>query len=176
MVLVDGVMHVKDKCERLELVNKIFKDARKEENMAELKAESDDEKVETFKTALENAQKEPKESHGQLDQKKKWRKTVQMRLQLIAKIAAEEDNSDLDDNNDPAPTDNGASESADENCKVCFENYAEGDHQKAAVIPCGHQACFGCLSSLPQKTCPTCRADFTDDKILKLFPWSQNLP
>lgn len=63
--------------------------------MAELKAESDDEKVETFKTALENAQKEPKESHGQLDQKKKWRKTVQMRLQLIAKIAAEEDNSDL---------------------------------------------------------------------------------
>ena len=49
--------------------------------------------------ALENAEKEAKETLDELEKKKKWRKTVQKRLQLVAKIAAEEDNSDLGTNN-----------------------------------------------------------------------------
>ncbi|CBY15273.1 unnamed protein product [Oikopleura dioica] len=145
------------------MVSKIHKEARQEEGKAELKVESDEEEVEICREALENAEKalenaekKAKESNDELEKKKKWRKTVQKRFLFVAKIAAEEDNSDLDH--------------TEESCKVCFEKFGEDDCQKAAIIPCGHQACFGFLSSLPQKSCPTCRAEFTDDKILKLFP------
>ena len=76
-------------------MSKIHKEARIEEGKAELKAESDDKEVETCRVALETAEKNAKESHDELEKKKKWRKTVQKRFLFIAKIAAEEDNSDL---------------------------------------------------------------------------------
>ncbi|CBY42745.1 unnamed protein product [Oikopleura dioica] len=125
------------KFERLEIVSKIHKEARIEESKAELKVETDEKKVKICQEALENAEKElenaeknAKESNDELEKKKKWRKTVQKRFLFVAKIAAEEDNSDL------------ANESADESCKVCFEKFGEDDRQKAAIFPCGHQAFF----------------------------------
>jgi len=157
------------KFQRLEIVSTIHKEARQEEGKAELKAETAEKKVKNCRVALESAEKEEKESHDEFEKKKKLRKTVQKRVLFLTKIAAEEDNSDLEENNSPEPR-NEANESAEESCKVCFEKFGEDDRQKAAIFPCGHQACFGCLSSLPQKSCPTCRADFTEDKILKLFP------
>ena len=76
-------------------MSKIHKEARKEESKAELKVETDDKEVETCRVALENAEKKAKESNDELEKKKKWRKTVQKRFLFVAKIAAEEDNSDL---------------------------------------------------------------------------------
>ena len=76
-------------------MSKIYKEARKEEGRAELNAESDDKKVDTCRVALENAENKAKESHDELEKKKKWRKNVQKRFLFVAKIAAEEDNSDL---------------------------------------------------------------------------------
>ena len=83
-------------------MSKIHKEARREEGKAELKAESDDKEVETCRVALENAEnalenaeKNAKESNVELEKKKKWRKTVQKRFLFVAKIVAEEDNSDL---------------------------------------------------------------------------------
>jgi hypothetical protein len=58
---------------------------------------------------------------------------------------------------------------ADKNtCNVCLENYSSPDRQECA-LPCGHRFCYKCLLELPQKTCPTCRQDFTVDQIYKLF-------
>ena len=62
-----------------------------------------------------------------------------------------------------------AQENDDNNCKVCLGRYGGDDCKRAAVTPCGHQSCFKCLSSLPEKICPSCRAEFTVDKILKLY-------
>ena len=83
-------------------MSKIHKESRKEEDRAELKAETAENKVKNCRVALENAEKElenaeknAKESNDELEKKKKWRKTVQKRFLFVAEIAAEEDNSDL---------------------------------------------------------------------------------
>ena len=60
-------------------------------------------------------------------------------------------------------------EDDDNSCKVCFEKYDKIECLRATVIPCGHQSCFTCLSSLPAKNCPTCRAEFTDENLFKLY-------
>jgi len=151
---------------------KIYLESREQEGDAEVKAETADEKVETCRKAfedaekaLEDAEKEAKDAHDELKNKKKWRKAVQKRALLTSKRAMKEDNSDIESESEPKDG---------ESCSVCFEIYGEDDRQKAVVIPCGHQACFGCLSSPSLKTCPSCRADFTMDRVFKLFPSSQN--
>ena len=53
-------------------------------------------------------------------------------------------------------------------CNVCLENYSSPERQECA-LPCGHRSCYTCLLELPQKTCPTCRQEFTVDQIYKLF-------
>lgn len=143
------------------VLGQIYAESREEEGEAELMVETSDENVDNCRKALEEAIKRAKTAHDQLNDKKKWRKIVQKRRLLVGKAAMKEDNSDLESENEAE-------------CTVCFEIYGEGNRQKSAIIPCGHQACHGCLSSLLQKSCPTCRADFTDDKILKLFPSIQN--
>ncbi|CBY32047.1 unnamed protein product [Oikopleura dioica] len=142
---------------------------------AETKAETAAKKVVTCRKALEDAEKEKQEANDELNDKKKRRKIIQKRALFLGSAAMKEDNSELESEEEGENKKNNSGErnvtnTEGETCKVCFEIYAEGDRQKSAIIPCGHQACLGCLSSLPQKSCPTCRADFTDDKILKLFP------
>jgi len=137
-------------------------------------AENVEKATENAIKALEESlksEKEAKDAHGELWYKKKWRKRVQKRALLTSKMAMKEDNSDIESENDENNSDE---PKAGEPCTVCFEIYGEGDRQKAVVIPCGHQACFGCLSSPSLKTCPSCRADFTMDRVFKLFPSSQN--
>ena len=53
-------------------------------------------------------------------------------------------------------------------CRICFELFGE-NHPKAVLTSCGHTACLNCLSSLPQKTCPSCRKKFTKRNILQVF-------
>ena len=52
-------------------------------------------------------------------------------------------------------------------CKVCMEKF-DDEHPEATIIPCAHKFCFKCLSSLPQKNCPNCRARFTMKNVYKL--------
>jgi len=175
---------------------KLYEESREKEGIAEIKAEKAEKKVKACKRALDDAEKEAKEALDDLSDKKKWRKKVQKRALLVATKAMKEDNSDLENEIEAENGDRNSDQQTDTNketCTVCFEIYGVGDRQKSAIFPCGHQACYGCLSSLPprcpslaigfppgldtllpQKSCPTCRADFTDDKILKLFPSTQN--
>ncbi|CBY17762.1 unnamed protein product [Oikopleura dioica] len=113
--------------------------------------------------ALADARNEEKIQKHFLVRKKKWRKTVQNRALFLATDAMKEDNSDSENESEP--------ENDENSCKICFEKYeSEGDRQKAAIVACGHQFCCGCLSSLPRKSCPTCRTAFNKKRILKLFP------
>merc|ERR1712150_30816 len=107
-----------------------------------------------------------KEAHDEFDEKKKRRKVVAKRAVYFATLVMKEDNSDLEseeeaDQNVEERENSGEGRGEDERtCKVCFEEYGEGDRQEAAIFPCGHKSCFQCLSSPDVKTCPTCRADF----------------
>ncbi|CAG5108325.1 Oidioi.mRNA.OKI2018_I69.chr1.g3742.t1.cds [Oikopleura dioica] len=149
--------------ESVAIVNGIYEEAREEEEAAEKNAATSNEEVELAKKALAKAEEKAKNAEDELGKKKAWRKKVQKRSVVLTKHAMKEDNSDLVNSED----DNNESKEKPK-CKVCFENYSE-DRPEAAIFPCGHKACFICLSSLPQKTCPTCRAAFTADKILKLY-------
>ncbi|CAG5091117.1 Oidioi.mRNA.OKI2018_I69.PAR.g12863.t1.cds [Oikopleura dioica] len=53
-------------------------------------------------------------------------------------------------------------------CKVCFFPF-DNDHPEAVIIPCGHKACFNCISNLPQKKCPSCHVKFTKNRVFKVF-------
>ena len=53
-------------------------------------------------------------------------------------------------------------------CKVCFFHF-DDERPEAALTSCGHKACVPCLDALQPKTCPICRAEFTEEQILKLF-------
>ncbi|CAG5091109.1 Oidioi.mRNA.OKI2018_I69.PAR.g12859.t1.cds [Oikopleura dioica] len=53
-------------------------------------------------------------------------------------------------------------------CKVCFFPF-DNDHPEAVIIPCGHKACFNCISKLPEKDCPSCRAKFSDENVYKVY-------
>ncbi|CAG5108317.1 Oidioi.mRNA.OKI2018_I69.chr1.g3738.t1.cds [Oikopleura dioica] len=59
-------------------------------------------------------------------------------------------------------------ESGNENneCRVCLRPYND-DRPEAIIIPCAHKFCFYCISSLLQKKCPNCRAEFTDNNVYK---------
>ncbi|CAG5077908.1 Oidioi.mRNA.OKI2018_I69.PAR.g8841.t1.cds [Oikopleura dioica] len=99
-----------------------------------------------------------------LEDKKKYRRKVQKRALLLANYVMKEDNNDLENDQQSEVK----SEAEDRKCKVCFEKY-DDDHPEAAIFPCGHKSCYNCLTSLTQKICPICRAEFTGDKILKLY-------
>lgn len=164
---------------KMTLLNKIYAESRDEEGKAEDKVETADETVATCRKALEDAEICAKNARDELDEKKKWRRKIQTRAQFITSIEMKKDNPNKDNEQG---VDNKVQNSDERNdtsiegqtCTVCFEIYAEGDRQKSVIIPCGHQACFGCLSSLPEKSCPTCRAQFTNDKVFKLYPSTQN--
>ncbi|CBY16286.1 unnamed protein product [Oikopleura dioica] len=159
------------KSEFLTLANNIYKKSRKEENEAEIIVEKAEKEIENCKKALEAAEKKGKEAHDELNEKKKWRKTVQKRTLFLANEAMKEDNSDLEtddaEENKESRAENedktDGREDDDKSCKVCFEDYDKKECLRATVIPRGHQSCFKCLSSLPEKICPTCRAEFTKD-------------
>jgi len=150
---------------KIGILNKLYEESRNEEGDAENKVVAANTNVEVCQKALEDAENEAENARKELNDKKKWRRLVQKRTLFMTSIEMEKDDADLEKK--IKADDSGK-------CVVCFEIYGEGDRQKSAIFPCGHQACFGCLTSLPQKSCPTCRADFTDDKILKLFPSGQN--
>ncbi|CAG5085965.1 Oidioi.mRNA.OKI2018_I69.PAR.g11066.t2.cds [Oikopleura dioica] len=124
------------------VVNRYFYESKMEEDSAKSKVTEAEKKLVEAKKQVELAEKNVQAASEELNTKKIWR-------------TPEEENKPMEDNEKLK-------------CKVCFELY-DDDHLQAAVSPCGHKACFQCLSSLPQKTCPTCRADFTADQILKLF-------
>ena len=51
---------------------------------------------------------------------------------------------------------------ADEDCAVCLEPYAVTE---AAILPCLHSFCAGCIKQLNEKTCPLCRASFQPELV-----------
>jgi len=160
------------KLERLTVVNQIYTETRKDENTAQMEVETAEMEVETARKTLETAEKKAKDANDKLNEKIKWRKTVQKRALFLAKIAMTEDNSDNE--SDEKPGDENADEpdereDEDNSCKVCFEKYDKIECLRATVVPCGHQSCYKCLSSLPAKNCPTCRAEFTDKNLMKLY-------
>ncbi|CAG5091529.1 Oidioi.mRNA.OKI2018_I69.PAR.g13104.t1.cds [Oikopleura dioica] len=174
------------KYERLSIVNKIYEEARDEEDSAEEdveeasealeKAQNDVERIKEALQNAENAQQNAEEEHAaakeKLEEKKAWRKKVQKRALVLAEDAMKEDNRDLDDEDDSEDEDCEEEEFEEEKdaykCKVCFE-FFDDEHQEAAIYPCGHKACFNCLSSLQPMVCPICRAPFAPRSILKLF-------
>ena len=76
-------------------VQHIYEDARKDEDFAETAVENADAKVVEAKKVLVNSEKTAAEAAQVLDEKKKWRKTVQKRALFLANEAMKEDNSDL---------------------------------------------------------------------------------
>ena len=66
---------------------------------AKMKIETCRQKLEEVKKALELAEKESNDAQIELNEKKKWRRTVQKRTLYLATIAMKEDDSDLGINN-----------------------------------------------------------------------------
>jgi len=60
-------------------------------------------------------------------------------------------------------------ESVENSCAICFEDYTSGENNKhqESALPCGHRFCFSCIVDC--KNCPTCRKKFTKKQIYKLF-------
>ncbi|CAG5099708.1 Oidioi.mRNA.OKI2018_I69.XSR.g16646.t1.cds [Oikopleura dioica] len=156
-----------EKFEFVLIVNRIYERARKDEDIAEEKVKDAKKEVANAKKVLKFAEDKENEACKELEKKKIWRKKVQKRSVLLTKHAMKEENSDLESSDELVEVD-GEKENKKLKCKVCFELF-DDEHREAVLTTCGHKACFKCLSSLPQKTCPTCRADFTEDKILKIF-------
>ncbi|CAG5113278.1 Oidioi.mRNA.OKI2018_I69.chr2.g7397.t1.cds [Oikopleura dioica] len=154
--------------ERAAVVNEIYEETRKEEGLAEERNTNAAKKVEEAEKALEEAKLEKENAYEELQKIKEWRRKVQKRSLVLTKNAMKEDNN-LEDSTDESDKNLVKDEPDDKlKCKVCFEIFCD-EHPEALVIPCGHRACFNCLSSLPQKTCPSCRAEFTEDKIFKIY-------
>ncbi|CAG5094368.1 Oidioi.mRNA.OKI2018_I69.XSR.g13493.t1.cds [Oikopleura dioica] len=127
--------------------------------------------------------------------KTNWRKKVQKRIFIAAKSLAKEDNSDFEEepvekrskqnaeHNSRSSSDEDSD--AEENratsperpsfysfvltprCMVCDFGF-DNEHQEAIITPCGHKACFNCISNLSEKKCPKCKADFTDENVYKV--------
>ncbi|CAG5108158.1 Oidioi.mRNA.OKI2018_I69.chr1.g3661.t1.cds [Oikopleura dioica] len=53
-------------------------------------------------------------------------------------------------------------------CNVCLEGYNKEDRHEC-TLHCGHRSCHKCLTGLPEKLCPICRKEFTNEQIIKLF-------
>jgi hypothetical protein len=64
-----------------------------------MKVETCRQKLEEVKKALELAEKESNDAQIELNEKKKWRRTVQKRTLYLATIVMKEDDSDLGINN-----------------------------------------------------------------------------
>ncbi|CAG5105019.1 Oidioi.mRNA.OKI2018_I69.chr1.g1762.t1.cds [Oikopleura dioica] len=158
----------KFKYDILAAVNQIYEELLEEEKAQKNKRERAHKKVEDLKKQLEMAENDAVDADQELECVKVFRRKVQKRSLFLTKETMKDDNPDLDTTDEVklVPEEKEVNEKL--RCKVCFETYDE-EHPQAAVIPCGHKACLNCLSSLPQKNCPTCRAEFTDDKIFKLF-------
>ncbi|CBY14418.1 unnamed protein product [Oikopleura dioica] len=156
---------------KISILNRLYVDSRNEEGDAETRVVTADKTVETCRQALEDAEYKAKNARDELDEKKKWRRKIQTRTLFMTSIEMKQDNADIENRDQNSHQQNDTNK---ETCTVCFDIYAEDERQKSVIIPCGHQACFGCLSSLQQKCCPTCRAEFTDDKVFKLYPSTQN--
>ncbi|CAG5098476.1 Oidioi.mRNA.OKI2018_I69.XSR.g15702.t1.cds [Oikopleura dioica] len=63
----------------------------------------------------------------------------------------------------------GASEDKEEgSCDICFEGYDKQVRRECTLL-CGHRYCLHCLTGLKEKFCPTCRIQFTNEQIIKLF-------
>ncbi|CBY43707.1 unnamed protein product [Oikopleura dioica] len=60
--------------------------------------------------------------------------------------------------------------SAKGECSICFVAYSKTS--KKCCLQCGHQFCLSCLKNMMQRlnfNCPTCRKDFSEEEIIKLF-------
>ena len=109
------------------------------------------------KISLENAQKAFEESKTKIVKAEEISKKRKARMMILfEEMLKAERKSD-------------AEEQPDKNsCNVCLENYSLPDRQECA-LPCGHRFCYKCLCELQQKTCPTCRKNFSVAAIYKLF-------
>ena len=137
----------------------------------ELKAAKELEKIEKEKLASEEKA---------LDESKIWRKKVKRRLFIAGRTVMEEDDMDPSKIKAPIefthyifPQDKSAAKKARKDevneklqCKVCFHRYSD-ERPEAIIIPCAHKFCFNCISTLPEKKCPNCRAKFTNKNVYK---------
>ena len=92
---LSGRNPVKGKLFRQKTVQLIYENARKDEDTAETRLENADKKVAEARNLLEKATQNQINSDRSLEEKKKWRKTVQKRALFLANEAMKEDNSDL---------------------------------------------------------------------------------
>ena len=186
------------KFENLCTVNRICEEIGEEEKLAVQNAKEADKKMENLekelektKIELEKAKKDGKDAQEEAKNKKELRRKAQKRSFFLTQDAMKEDGCDFGKNfrvflwdyklleipqkkkkTKDASTQEIEAKDEDEDekesCRICFEKFGEM-HPEAAIYPCGHMACYYCLSTLPQKQCPTCRAPFTQRKILKLY-------
>lgn len=119
-------------------LDKIHDQSTDAEHDAEIKCESAEMKIETCrqnleeaKKALELAEKESNDAQIELNEKKKWRRTVQKRTLYLATIAMKEDDSDLENEPDQTAGARNQTDRVSETCKVETENSAKENRQKA---------------------------------------------
>ncbi|CAG5095462.1 Oidioi.mRNA.OKI2018_I69.XSR.g14198.t1.cds [Oikopleura dioica] len=163
-------------------VSKICEEVGEEEKVAvqnkkeaDKKTEELQKELEKVKLDLEKAKEVSKDAHEKATIKTDTRRKAHKRFFFLIQDGMKEYECDFEiaekkkktkDASKPEEKEKEDDEKA--SCKICFGKFGEM-HPEAAIYPCGHKACFGCLSSLPQKQCPTCRAPFTQRKILKLY-------
>ncbi|CAG5108323.1 Oidioi.mRNA.OKI2018_I69.chr1.g3741.t1.cds [Oikopleura dioica] len=104
---------------------------------------------------------------------REWHNKVKKRLFVAAKAVQDSSSSSSDssDSDDDVIFVTKKKAKQDEvieklQCKVCFNPF-DDNRPEAIIIPCAHKFCFNCISALPEKKCPNCRTDFTDNNVYK---------
>ena len=55
----------------------------------------------------------------------------------------------------------------EDGCGVCYTPYPVS---KAAILPCGHTFCAGCIKKLVKNECPNCRRIFQRESVVRNVP------
>ncbi|CAG5111480.1 Oidioi.mRNA.OKI2018_I69.chr2.g5784.t1.cds [Oikopleura dioica] len=56
-----------------------------------------------------------------------------------------------------------------EQCKICYENYDDTDHQQLAVNPCGHFMCKKCCNIMITKPIPKCWCQEKMSRLMRVY-------
>ncbi|CAG5094852.1 Oidioi.mRNA.OKI2018_I69.XSR.g13917.t1.cds [Oikopleura dioica] len=158
-------------------ITKLYKESRREQESAEKESMAAEEELEDAENEVEKirkslikakatvkfAKRKANAAEKNLKERRNWSETVRKRALVVANDALGYDVS----SHDACEIKKEEEETEMHECRLCYNPYGD-ERPEAVVIPCGYKACFNCLSTLPRKVCPHCRAEFTDDKLLKL--------
>ena len=59
-----------------------------------------------------------------------------------------------------------------QNCPTCFEPLTSGSTNHTVTTPCGHLFHINCVQgwiARGNQTCPQCRSDISNDKLLRIY-------